>query len=58
MSVMVNPDPETIPGDAVIIGGCITEASGGHAADRLVAMNVEASHRAVHVVAHSMAKYA
>ena len=56
MSVMVNPDPTTIPVGALVISGCITKANGGNAATRLIGMNVGASHLGVHVVALTRTK--
>ena len=56
MSVMVNPDPGSIPVGALVISGCITKANGGNAASRLIGMNVGASHLGVHVVALSRTK--
>jgi hypothetical protein len=50
MSVMVNPNPHSIPPGALIISGCITRATKGNAAGRLIGMNVGASRLAVHVV--------
>jgi hypothetical protein len=50
MSVMVNPSPHSIPPGALIISGCITRATKGNAAGRLIGMNVGASRLAVHVV--------
>jgi hypothetical protein len=50
MTVMVNPDPKDIPVGAFVISGCITQANGGNPAERLVGLNLGASHLGVHVV--------
>jgi hypothetical protein len=49
MSVMLEPDPNTIPVGSLVISGCITRADGGNAAGRLVGMNLGTSHLAAHV---------
>lgn len=50
MTVLVNPDPQSIPFGATVISGCITRASAGNSAARLVGMGLGASHLNVHVV--------
>ncbi len=56
MTVMVNPDPKDIPVGAFVISGCITKANGGNPAERLVGLNLGASHLGVHVVVLSRTK--
>jgi hypothetical protein len=56
MIVMVNPDPKDIPVGAFVLSGCITRANGGNSAERLVGMNLGASHLGVHVVVLSRTK--
>ncbi|WP_158822502.1 DUF4410 domain-containing protein [Granulicella sp. S156] len=56
MTVLVNPDPATIPVGATVITGCITRVNSGNAATRLIGMNVGASHLGVHIVVLSRTK--
>lgn len=56
MTVMVNPDPKDIPVAALVISGCITKANGGNSAERLIGLNLGASHLGVHVVVLSRTK--
>jgi len=49
MSVMVDPDPDSIPVGSLIISGCIFKADKGSAAGRMIGMNVGASRLAAHV---------
>jgi hypothetical protein len=56
MTVLVNPDPQSIPVGALVISGCITRANAGNSAERLVGMGLGASHLNVHVVALSRTK--
>jgi hypothetical protein len=56
MTVMVNPDPKDIPMGAFVLSGCITRANGGNSAERLVGLNLGASHLGVHVVVLSRTK--
>jgi hypothetical protein len=53
MSVLVNPDPRSIPPGAVIVTGCITRANKGNAVRRVIGLNLGASRLAVHVVIFS-----
>jgi Domain of unknown function (DUF4410) len=56
MTVLVNPDPHSIPEGALVISGCITRANAGNSVERLVGMGLGASHLNVHIVALSRAK--
>jgi hypothetical protein len=49
MSVMLQPDPNTIPVGSLVISGCLTRADAGNAAERLVGMNLGTSYLAAHV---------
>jgi|GEM_PF-3381841 len=51
MTVLVNPDPQSIPVGATVISGCITRANAGNSAERLAGMGLGSSHLNVHVVA-------
>jgi hypothetical protein len=48
-SVMLQPDPNTIPVGSLVISGCVTRADAGNAAERLVGMNLGTSYLAAHV---------
>ncbi len=49
-SVMVDPDPNTIPVGALIISGCISKAQKGNKAERMVGFGLGASKLGAHVV--------
>lgn len=50
MSVMVDPDPKTIPAGSVIVSGCIFKAQKGNKAERMVGFGLGASKLGAHVV--------
>jgi hypothetical protein len=50
MPVMVNPDPKGIPAGSVIVSGCISKATKGSAAKRMVGMGWGSSQMAAHIV--------
>ncbi len=56
MSVMVDPDPDTIPVGSFIITGCISSARKGSTAGRIVGMGLGASQLGAHVVVLSKAE--
>ena len=49
MSVTANSESTAIPVGSLVISGCITKANGGHAVERLVGLNLGASHLEAHV---------
>jgi hypothetical protein len=56
MSVIVGPDPNTIPVGSLIITGCISNAKKGSAAGRMVGMGLGASQLGAHVLVLSKAE--
>ena len=56
MTVLVNPEPQSIPLGATVISGCITRANAGNSAERLLGMGLGSSHLNAHVVALSRVK--
>lgn len=56
MTVLVNPDPQSIPLGAIVISGCITRANAGNSTERLLGMGLGSSHLNVHVVVLSRVK--
>ena len=56
MSVMVDPDPQTIPVGSLVITGCILKAEKGSSAGRMIGMNVGASRLSAHVAIFSKAE--
>ncbi len=50
MSVMVDPDPNTVPVGALTINGCVFQAEKGNKAERMIGFGLGASQLEAHVV--------
>jgi len=50
MSVMVDPDPKTIPDGALVISGCIFKADSGRATGRMIGLDTGESRMGAHIV--------
>jgi Domain of unknown function (DUF4410) len=50
MSVMVDPDPKTIPDGGLVISGCIFKADKGRAIGRMIGLDVGESRLGAHIV--------
>ena len=50
MSVVVDPDPKTIPDGALVVSGCILKADKGRATGRMIGLDVGESRLGAHIV--------